>query len=140
MEQETNISRIAQEFIGIPYLHAGRSVKGIDCLGLVHLFYKKLGLNIPDTDGKGYSPDWYKKDPQRLLHGIQKLGKEVLITGSEPLQPLDLVYFRIGGAITHAGIMVDDKHFIHVMIGERVRVTPLNRPWMRRLQGARRLI
>mgnify|MGYP000898257751 CR=1 FL=1 len=140
MKQEIKISQVAKEFIGIPYLHAGRSMKGIDCLGLVHLFYKKLGIIIPDTDGKEYSLDWYKKDPQRFLRGIQKIGREVLITGSEPLQPLDLVYFRVGGAITHAGIMLDDKNFIHVMIGQKVHITRLNQAWRKRLQGARRIL
>ncbi|HBT17931.1 MAG TPA: glycoside hydrolase [Firmicutes bacterium] len=131
--------KIAQEFIGIPYCHGGRDMKGLDCLGLVYLFYNKVGINIPDNDGKEYSLEWYKKDPERLLRGIQQVGKEVAIH-SEPLQPLDLVYFRIGGAITHAGIMLDKDCFIHVMIGQLIHITRFSPAWKRRLQGARRLI
>ncbi|NLW56739.1 MAG: C40 family peptidase [Firmicutes bacterium] len=131
--------KLAQDLLGIPYRHGGRDKEGIDCLGLLCLFYKKLGINLPDHDGQEYSLDWYKKDPERFWRGLQQVGEEVSLA-TEPLKPLDLVYFKIGGAITHAAVMLDEHSFLHVMSGQRVHITRLTRAWKRRLKGARRLL
>jgi cell wall-associated NlpC family hydrolase len=137
MEQD-KYKKIAQQFLGIPYRHGGRDQNGLDCLGLAHFFYKELGIALPPGDGQPYTDDWYRKDPTRLVRGLLKIGKAVDIN-TESLEPLDLVFFRIGGAITHAGVMVDRHSFLHVMIGQQVHITPLNPSWRRRLRGARRL-
>ena len=105
---QSKYEQIARQFLGIPYRHGGRDRKGLDCLGLVHLFYRELGIKVPDNDGQPYANDWYKKDPERLLRGLLQVGKPVNLP-AEPLQPLDLVYFRMGGAITHAGVMIDHR-------------------------------
>ncbi|HHW12981.1 MAG TPA: C40 family peptidase [Firmicutes bacterium] len=131
--------QIARQFLGIPYRHGGRDREGLDCVGLVHLFYRELGIKVPDTDGRPYSTDWYKKDPERLLRGLLQVGRPVDLK-TEPLQPLDLVYFRMGGAITHAGVMIDQHSFLHVLTRKTVQISSLNPAWKRRLQGARRLI
>lgn len=131
--------QIARQFLGIPYRHGGRDREGLDCVGLVHLFYQELGIKVPDTDGRPYSTDWYKKDPERLLRGLLQVGRPVDLK-TEPLQPLDLVYFRMGGAITHAGVMIDQHSFLHVLTRKTVQISSLNPAWKRRLQGARRLI
>ena len=46
----------ARECVGVPYLHQGRSLKGMDCCGvLVHVF-KRLGLEYFDDDSYGHEP------------------------------------------------------------------------------------
>jgi probable lipoprotein NlpC len=136
---QSKYEQIARQFLGIPYRHGGRDRKGLDCLGLVHLFYRELGIKVPDNDGQPYANDWYKKDPERLLRGLLQVGKPVDLP-AEPLQPLDLVYFRMGGAITHAGVMIDHRSFLHVLTRQTVQISPLNLAWKRRLRGARRLV
>lgn len=136
---QSKYEQIARQFLGIPYQHGGRDRKGLDCLGLVYLFYQELGIRIPDHDGQPYTIDWYKKDPERLLRGLRQVGRAVNFK-TEPLQPLDLVYFRMGGAITHAGVMIDHRSFLHVLVGQTVHITPFTPAWRRRLRGARRLI
>lgn len=138
MEQD-KYKRLAQQFLGIPYRHGGRDQKGLDCLGLAHFFYKELGITLPTGDGQPYTNDWYRKDPERLLRGLLKIGKAVDLK-TDLLKPLDLVYFEVGGAITHAGVMIDQHSFLHVMIDQQVHITRLNPSWRRRLRGARRLI
>ena len=136
---QSKYEQIARQFLGIPYRHGGRDRKGLDCLGLVHLFYRELGIKVPDNDGQPYANDWYKKDPERLLRGLLQVGKPVDLP-AEPLQPLDLVYFRMGGAITHVGVMIDHRSFLHVLTRQTVQISPLNLAWKRRLRGARRLV
>ena len=135
MDQK-QIDQLVKEFSGIPYLHGGRTMEGLDCIGLVWLFYQKCGIKIQDSDGKAYSPDWYRQDPGRFQRGLQTQGRAIALS---ELQPLDLIYFQIGGAVTHVAVMVDTHHFLHVMIREVVHVTRLSPSWRRRLVGARRL-
>lgn len=123
--------------VGIPYQHGGRGPDGLDCLGLVVLFYRSLGIEVPDGDGNPYSPDWWRSDPGRYLRGIVEHGRPV----EGPLQALDFVYFAFTpGLVTHGGIMVDSQRFIHVLEGHSVMVTRLGGWWRRRLAGARRLV
>ncbi|HBL36261.1 MAG TPA: glycoside hydrolase [Firmicutes bacterium] len=132
-------TEIARQFLGIPYRHGGRDENGLDCLGLAHFFYKELGISLPTSDGLAYTANWYQEDPERLLRGLLKVGRAVDLK-KESLEPADLVYFRVGGTITHAGVMIDPHSFLHVMIGQQVHITYLNPAWRRRLRGARRLI
>lgn len=130
------IMETVRSLVGIPYKHGGRTVDGLDCLGLIYVFYRELGIVIPDHDGRGYSLNWYKEDPKRFYRGLQSVGREISPT---EVKPLDLVYFRIGGEVTHAGVVIDQHHFLHVLKGKPVHVSPLNLAWRRRLAGVRRL-
>jgi len=136
MIDSQKIDEAVRMFSGIPYRHGGRSKDGLDCLGLVYVFYKQLGIDLPDNDGSPYPPDWYKKDRMRLYRGVQEIGKPVPV---QELAPVDLVFFRIGGFVNHIGVMVSPDSFIHVLKGQRVHVSPLNAFWRRHLMGARRL-
>ena len=46
------ITQIAYSLIGIPYVHQGRSDKGIDCVGLLAIIAQRL--NYPHTDLESY--------------------------------------------------------------------------------------
>lgn len=132
------IESVVRELVGVPYIHAGRDpATGLDCLGLVCVFYKRFGIAVPDGDGAPYERDWFRRDPGRYLRGILQHGVPV-----EPasLRALDFVYFFMGGVVAHAGVMVDISRFIHVLEGRSVCVSRLNSMWRRRLAGARRFI
>jgi len=132
------IESVVRELVGVPYVHAGRDpAAGLDCLGLIHVFYKRFGISVPDGDGAPYERDWFRRDPVRYLRGILQHGKPV---DPDDLQPLDFVYFFMGGAVTHAGVMVDSERFIHVLEGRAVSVSRLSSMWRRRLVGARRFV
>lgn len=137
MEISDKIYRLVEKYVGVPYVQGGRSLSGLDCLGLAHLFYKDLGIDFPDGDGEAYSDRWVFEDPNRYLRGVLTIGKEV---SNDVLRPLDFVYFRIGRFISHGGVMVDSKRFIHVLQGQSVHLSEIDRRWGRRLIGARRLI
>src|SRR5690606_16017694 len=70
--------------VGIPYRHGGRGPDGLDCLGLVASFYRTVGIEVPDSDGTPYPPDWWRTDPNRYLRRIMEHGKPV----EGPLQAL----------------------------------------------------
>lgn len=129
------IQGLIKKYSGIPYKHAGRDLTGLDCLGLAHFVYKDCGIDIPDSDGRAYSQDWTKTDPERYLRGILAHGAAAPV---DNLQPLDFVYFRMGRNITHGAVMVDSEHFLHVLQNSRVHVSRMDPVWRKRLAGARR--
>lgn len=134
----TQTETIIQKYIGIPYLHGGRDVlTGMDCLGLCYLIYRDFGITIPDSDGREYPLDWFKLDPERYIRGILATGQAVELS---KLKPLDFVYFKMAGVVTHAGVMVDTYRFIHVLENKSVCIEQLNLTWRRRLAGARRFV
>lgn len=122
------------------FLRNGRNLEeGIDCLGFIQLFYKDFGIDIPGDDGKPIEEEWYRIDPERYVRGIKSLGcKNVSI---DELQPLDLAYFVIShDVITHAGIMISDREFVHMSPKSGLLISRLERHWRRRFRGAIRVI
>jgi len=134
-----NIRQAVKDCLGIPYKHGGRDESGLDCLGLVWYFYKRLGINIPDGDGLTIEQDWYKNDPDRLKNALAKQGKPVLIN---ELNILDLLYFEMtDGVISHLGVLVEKDLFIHCLQRRSVGLDRLSRRfWSKKLAGARRFI
>lgn len=130
-----DVDTIITKYVGIPYAHNGRDPKtGVDCLGLIYCLYTELGIPFPSDDGAPIETEWWKTDPERYLRNILTLGRPV----DDP-QKLDLVYFLIDNQVRHAGIMVDDGRFIHILKDRNSRITRLAKYWAYALAGVRRL-
>lgn len=133
-----NILRAIDKYKHVPFVHNGRSMDGLDCLGFVILFYKEFGINIPDGDGAPVDEQWFQSDPERYIRGIKALdGKDV---GIEQLQPLDLVYFTLRRRIiNHTGIMISNSEFVHMFPQKGLMISYLDLFWRMRFRGAKRL-
>ena len=83
----------AYEYLGTPYSYGDESKEGTDCSGLVYAVYK-------DVIGTA---------PERSVTGLYNSGD--LVKG-QPV-PGDLVFFNTVGGISHVGIYIGDKKFIH---------------------------
>lgn len=83
---------VAERFVGVPYLWAGRSRMGLDCSGLVQISLEAAGYKTPrDSDMQ------------------QRLGEEVTQRPDyDGLERGDLVFWR-----GHVGIMVDSVLMLH---------------------------
>lgn len=80
----------AERFLGVPYLWGGRSVRGIDCSGLVQVALMALGERAPRDS-----------DMQLALLGDA-------VGPGEPARRGDLVFWR-----GHVGIMRDAETLLH---------------------------
>ncbi|MEO5703213.1 MAG: C40 family peptidase [Gammaproteobacteria bacterium] len=105
------ILRTAQSMLGKPYHYGGSTPRGFDCSGLVFYSYKKAGITVPRTSRAQY---------QRT---------KPLATAK--LLPGDVLFFSIGGDISHVGIYQGDNVFIHAPVsGKQVtRDSMTSRYW-----------
>ena len=92
---------LAHRFIGTPYLWGGGTPFGFDCSGFVQRIYSGLGITLPrDAYLQAESPLGRFREPGKALQA----GDLVFFVG--PSDPR-------GRGITHVGLAVDNKRFLH---------------------------
>lgn len=110
-------ARMAQSYLGAPYVWSGASPSGFDCSGLVSYVYGRLGVSIPHNAAQQY-----------------RFGTPV---DRDELVPGDVVFFD---RLRHNGIYVGDGRFVHATTPGGVKMARLQDGWFRqRWVGARRL-
>ena len=114
---------MARQYVGVPYVWAGRSPSGFDCSGFIYYVFDQLGYGLP-----------------RMADGQYEVGIPV---PRQALRPGDLVFFETyEPGPSHVGIYIGNDQFIHASSGAgHVTVTPLNKTYYRdRYLGARRIL
>lgn len=110
-------ARMAESYLGVPYVWSGASPSGFDCSGLVSYVYGRLGMSIPHNAAQQY-----------------RFGTPV---DRDDLVPGDVVFFD---RLRHNGIYVGDGRFVHAASLGGVKLARLEDEWFRqRWVGARRL-
>jgi cell wall-associated NlpC family hydrolase len=108
------------KYLGIPYVHLGRTMAGLDCYGLIILVYKDLGFDLIDI--VDYEKKWAAKGNDLIIENYQKQWVRV----EEP-KLFDTVVFRgMKGIAQHAGIFLGNDKFLHCVDGPGVVVGNLN--------------
>jgi murein DD-endopeptidase len=104
---------IAVRQIGVPYRYGGSTVRGFDCSGLVQYAYANAGKRIPRTTAE----QWRQLTP----------------INSNSIRVGDLLFFRIGGKISHVGMYLGDRRFVHApSTGREVSTASLDSDYYRR--------
>jgi cell wall-associated NlpC family hydrolase len=103
---ESELRKVAESYLKVPYRYGGKSRKGMDCSGFVQqVFEEAFKLRLP-----------------RSSAAMARYGKDV---DKDDLKPGDLVFFkRI--RIDHVGIYMGDGYFIHSQSGLGVTYTKLD--------------
>lgn len=109
MYDRSQIVEIARKYEGVPWLHQGRNIYGLDCVGFIVKVGLDLGCRVIDI--KAYS-EFY--NPKVLIkafedNGCRKIHKSKLLSG-------DIVLINIGKVPMHVGILTMKngvKHIIH---------------------------
>jgi cell wall-associated NlpC family hydrolase len=123
----------ARELVGVPFAHCGRTLGGLDCVGVVLAAYARVGAEIPDY--RGYSRQAALNDPQAMLRPILEHFEP---TTRAHMKPGDLLLFEIRGVMTHVGVYVGSNEFVHAYEGglRKVVLERLTPQWRSRLKGA----
>ena len=118
------------KYIGLPYKEKGRDVTGVDCWGLVCLYYREeLGIELPSYQEEYDSPD----DPNVIRAiSLYKDSWELTTTPSEG----NVVIFNILGEPRHIGIYLGNNKFLHSREGSDSVIDSIASPrWASRLEG-----
>jgi len=112
-------------YLNIPYRKGGASEKGMDCSGFVRTVYNRFfDIKLP-----------YNAQAQFGFSDLEKI---------DPLdmQPGDLIFFtnnKKKKRITHVGVYISGRQFIHASSSQGVTVSSLdNRYWKKRFVGSKR--
>ena len=104
---------VAVNQVGVPYRYGGASTRGFDCSGLVHYAYSRVGRRLPRTTGE-------------LWRRLQPVSAKGLRVG-------DVLFFRIDGDISHVGLYLGNRRFVHApATGRTVSVETLDSGFYRR--------
>ena len=104
-----SIVRLALAQVGTRYVHGGESPAGFDCSGLVQYVYGNMYLM-----------------PPRLAAQQARIGAPIR---RDMLRPGDILAFGKGDSVTHVGIYVGDRKFVHASsVAGRVIVSSIDRP------------
>ena len=118
------------KYIGLPYAANGRDESGIDCWGLVRLFYKQeYDIELPS-----YIEEYAGAYDTRIL-GMMDLYKNNWAQVAQP-EVGSVIVFNILGEPFHVGIYIGDDKFIHARDGMDSVVESVNSPrWAKRIEG-----
>ena len=120
-EKEKTIGeRIADEvktWIGTPYAYARQDKgKATDCSGLVMVVYRDIaGIQMPRNSAK--QADF------------------CLTINERDIEPGDLVFFATGTdkyKVSHVGVMIDEKRFVHASGSKGVIMSEMTTPYYKR--------
>ena len=105
-------AKIALEQVGTPYRYGGSTPSGFDCSGLVQYAYSGAGVSVPRTTGQ-------------LWSAARPVAQQDLEAG-------DLLFFSIGGKMSHVGMYLGERRFVHApQSGRLVSVASLDAPFYR---------
>lgn len=104
---------VAVRQLGVPYRYGGSTTDGFDCSGLVQFAYAKAGRAIPRTTGA----QW---------RSLQPVAVQNLRVG-------DLLFFDIDGKISHVGLYLGRRRFVHApSTGREVTIEELDSGYYRK--------
>lgn len=128
----------SNKYVKIPFVEKGRDFNGCDCWGLAKLIYEKeTGLILPS---------FLEYENTKDIRAISKMIRENQFGNDwvkikDDVQPLDVLVFRMMGAVAHVGIVVKKGLMIHCQKDINTTHEEYNLKssgWLERLEGVYR--
>lgn len=128
----------AGHYIGLPFRDHGRDASGLDCWGLVRLVMaEQRGVALPSF-ATSYKHSTDTDGISRLI-GQETQNWRPIAAGHE--QEGDVIVLRVRGKPMHVGMVLGDRHMLHVEYGVNSTIDRYDRPrWAERICGFYRYI
>lgn len=128
----TGIQKIASKYIGIKYKDKGGTQSGIDCYGLVRLFYKdEFNIELPD-----YRSFYSSSTDQESVSNAVLTKRSQVLEEVEVPEFGDIIIFNIKGYPVHVGIYLEKGDFLHSLSGRDSCIENLRSlTWSRRVDS-----
>ncbi len=97
----TRIVEEGRKWINTPWRHQGRSIHGIDCVGLLYAINAALKLSYYDIKGYGRDPE-YDFVSHLIISGFTRIPLQDAVSG-------DMLLFRSSVRPTHVAILTDNR-------------------------------
>lgn len=133
MVDRADIVSAARRYVGVKWMHQGRTQYGVDCAGLLTCVAYDLRLRDVQIVDYGRMPD-----PDRARSVIESHMDRITY---KDLAPGDVVSFVVINAVQHFGLVteINPHRFIHAYEPSgKVVEQSLSGPWLRRVRGCYR--
>lgn len=120
----------ARGYLGVPYMHQGRTRHGLDCVGLVLMVAHDLNLSDFDIDH-------YSRVPSGRMM-VRKINEQCSRLKLSEIKPGDLLHIAYEKQPQHLAL-VTDKGMIHADNLRGVVEHRLDDGWRLKVRGAYRL-
>lgn len=93
------VEEVAREYMGVPWRHQGRTMVGVDCVGVVLIVGWRLGF-IPD--GRDVPAYGRKAQPLKFLHEFHNNLDPIRV---DEVHLGDVVIQRVNRVVSHCGLV-----------------------------------
>lgn len=109
------------DLIGIPWTHKGRTLAGLDCLGLIKITLKRLfDFELPEYE---YTEDWYDQGHNYMYDRWCEVFKS-----TKTISLGDVLFYQIvGDVVHHLAVYIDYGRVIHTFKKTGVIITPVSK-------------
>lgn len=123
------------DLLGVKFAYGGRGPDEYDCYGLLIELHRRQGVEIPDYN----SPS-----DQQLIHDLMDREKSRWVshefkgqTGIDrsAFKPGRVLLFRVGRHVSHVGLIIDPRYFLHIWEGSGQVVRERISSWHHRIMG-----
>lgn len=117
-------------YIGIPFKIHGRDFDGVDCYGLVWLFYKnELGIELPMFLG-------YEEKLESYQNKIEESRPLLNVVEVEKPNTADIGLFHYRGLLSHVGLYIEKNKILHILKKTHSVIIKIDHPTIRgRIEG-----
>jgi len=123
----------AGHYIGLRFKEHGRDISGVDCWGLVRLVLaEQFGIALPSYI-REYD-NTLRQDQIGALVERESQKWRIIKQGDELAG--DVIVMRVRGAPMHVGLVLGDKHMLHIESGINSVIEAYTKPrWVDRIVG-----